>query len=124
MLTDVALKNLKGDAKPYKRADGGGLFILVQPSGQRYWRIACRVAGKQKFLSGGAYPEVSLRDARDWRDAIKAQIVLGMEPTALPKSHREAKIAKATKPANDSFEEPRRRGHGRARQKRHRRSAP
>lgn len=72
MLTDIALKNLKPEPKPYKRSDGGGLFVIVQPNGRKYWRIACRIDGKQKFLSGGSYPDVSLRDARHWREAIKA----------------------------------------------------
>lgn len=104
MLTDIALKNLKPQSKAYKRSDGGGLFVTVLPNGRKYWGIACRVAGKQKFLSGGAYPEVSLRDARDWREAIKAQIVLGMELTAQPKSR--VKLAKSppAKPATDALD--------------------
>lgn len=85
MLTDIALKNLKPEPKPYKRSDGGGLFVIVQPNGRKYWRIACRIDGKQKFLSGGSYPDVSLRDARHWREAIKAQLILGMKPTAQPR---------------------------------------
>ena len=104
MLTDVALKALKSESKPYKRSDGGGLFIFVHPGGKKYWGLACRVAGKQKFLSGGSYPTVSLRQARDWREAIKAQITLGMEPTARPKSLGEVTI-RASEPAHkDSFE--------------------
>ena len=53
MLTDIALKALKPADKPYKKADGGGLFILVQPDGKKFWRLAYRFAGKQKLLSGG-----------------------------------------------------------------------
>ena len=40
MLTDIALKNLKPGLKAYKRSDGGGLFVLVQPNGRKYWRMA------------------------------------------------------------------------------------
>lgn len=104
MLTDIALKALKPESKPYKRSDGGGLFVLVHPSGRKYWGIAFRVSGKQKFLSGGSYPEVSLREARGWREAIKAQIVLGLEPTAQPELRGEAKTKAKKHPPNDSFE--------------------
>ena len=82
MLTDVALRNLKPGLKAYKRSDGGGLFVLVQPNGRKYWRMACRVSGKQKFLSGGAYPEVGLREARGWREAVKAQLSRMAAPSA------------------------------------------
>jgi integrase len=104
MLTDIALRNLKPAPKPYKRSDGGGLFIVVQPNGRKYWGIACRVTGKQKFLSGGSYPEVGLREARDWREAIKAQLVLDMEPTAQPKARTEARTRTTARPPDDSFE--------------------
>ena len=87
MLTDVALKALKPDAKAYKKSDGGGLFVVVHPTGRKSWGLACRTGKMQKFLSGGTYPHVTLREARDWREAIKAQLTLGMEPTAMPKSH-------------------------------------
>lgn len=104
MLTDVALRALKPESKPYKRSDGGGLFIFVQPGGSKYWGLACRVHGKQKFLSGGSYPAVALREARDWREAIKAQIVLGMEPTARPKARGEGTTKGLTQASSDSFE--------------------
>ncbi|HTU12635.1 MAG TPA: integrase arm-type DNA-binding domain-containing protein [Allosphingosinicella sp.] len=104
MLTDVALKALKTSSKPYKRSDGGGLFIWVKPCGGKFWGLACQVRGKQRFFSGGSYPSVTLREARDWRAAIKAQIVLGMEPTAKPKTRREAGTRVAGAPPPDSFE--------------------
>jgi hypothetical protein len=53
ILRDVALKALKPELKSYKRSDGGGLFILVQSDGKKFWRLAYRFAGKQKPLSGG-----------------------------------------------------------------------
>ena len=104
MLTDIALKNLKPGPKPYKRSDGGGLFILVHPNGRKYWRIACRVGGKQKFLPGGSYPETGLREARTWREAIKAQLVLGMEPTAQPSARAERVTKASTEVIDNSFE--------------------
>jgi integrase len=104
MLTDIALKNLKPASKPYKKTDGGGLFVVVQPNGRKYWRLACRIAGKQKFLSGGSYPESGLREARGWRQAIKAQLVLGMAPTAQPQGCPQSTVQPAAIALNDSFE--------------------
>jgi hypothetical protein len=57
--------------KPYKLADGGGLYLLVNPNGARYWRLKYRVAGKEKLLALGVYPDVTLADARAKRDEAK-----------------------------------------------------
>ncbi|WP_324698945.1 tyrosine-type recombinase/integrase [Novosphingobium sp. RL4] len=84
MLTDVALKALKPREKAYKQSDSGGLFLVIHPTGRKSWQLAYRVESKQKFASGGSYPDVSLKQARDWRDTIKAQLTLGMQPTAKP----------------------------------------
>lgn len=46
--------------KPYKLADGGGLYLLIKPNGGKYWRLKYRVAGKEKLLALGVYPEVTL----------------------------------------------------------------
>jgi len=89
MLTNVALKALKPAAKPYKKSDGGGLFILVQPNGGKLWRFAYRFDGKQKLLSGGPYPDTTILAARAWRDMMKHQLALGLDPS------RERKKAKA-----------------------------
>jgi len=104
MLTDVALKALKPDAKAYKKSDGGGLFVVVHPTGRKSWGLACRTGKKQKFLSGGTYPHVTLREARDWREAIRAQLTLGMEPTAMPKSHTAEANDKACNADPTTFE--------------------
>lgn len=88
MLTDTALKSLKSGLKPHKRADSGGLFILVQPNGSKLWRLAYRFQGKQKLLSGGSYPEVSLADARKWRDTAKAALLEGRDPSAVRKEQK------------------------------------
>jgi integrase len=90
MLTDAAIRGLKAKDKPLKKADGGGLFILVQPKGQKHWRLAYRHNGKQKLLSGGAYPAVSLADARKWRDAAKAELATGRDPSQVRKEEKRA----------------------------------
>ncbi|HEV7929953.1 MAG TPA: Arm DNA-binding domain-containing protein, partial [Nitrosospira sp.] len=56
-LTDLQLKKAKGSEKPQKRADGGGLYLLVQPNGAKYWRLKYRCAGVEKLLALGVYPE-------------------------------------------------------------------
>jgi hypothetical protein len=63
-LKDVAVRNAKPSAKPRKLSDGGGLHILIQPTGSKLWRLAYRFAGKQKALALGVYPAVSLEEAR------------------------------------------------------------
>ena len=79
-LSDTALRNSRGREKPYKVSDGGGLFVLVQPDGRRYWRLAYRFGGKQKTLALGVYPEVSLADAREKRRTAKNQLANGTDP--------------------------------------------
>ncbi|RZI53891.1 MAG: DUF4102 domain-containing protein, partial [Pseudomonas sp.] len=61
--------------KDYKLADGEGLYVLVRPNGSKLWRLKYRFAGKEKLLSLGAYPKVSLADARLRR--AEAKVVLG-----------------------------------------------
>ena len=53
MLTDTAIRNAKPREKPYKLSGGGGLYLLINPSGSRWWRLKYRVAGKEKLLSLG-----------------------------------------------------------------------
>lgn len=66
-LTAAAIKN----AKRGKLFDGGGLFLLTKESGARYWQMKYRIAGKERLLSFGVYPEVSLAEARQRRDEAR-----------------------------------------------------
>lgn len=84
-LTDAALRALKPGDKPRKFADGNGLFIYVAPNGSRLWRYAYRYGGKQKLLSFGAYPEIGLAEARRKRDAARALLREGVDPSAQKK---------------------------------------
>jgi integrase len=88
-LTDTAVRNLKPAAKPYKRSDGGGLHLLVTPKGSKLWRMAYRFQGKQKLLSFGKYPIISLSKARSERDAAKALLADGIDPSSIRKAERE-----------------------------------
>ena len=55
-LTDTRIRNAKPKPRPYKLSDGGGLHLLIMPSGARYWRIDYRFAGKRRTLALGVYP--------------------------------------------------------------------
>ncbi|HEV7341416.1 MAG TPA: Arm DNA-binding domain-containing protein [Sphingopyxis sp.] len=90
MLTNLALKALKPEPKPYKKSDGGGLFILVEANGSKLWRFTYRHKGKQKLLSGGRFPQVSLVEARAWREMMKHQLALGLDPSEERRKEAEA----------------------------------
>lgn len=99
-LTDMTVKKAKGTDKPLKMADGGGLYLLVQPNGAKYWRLAYRFDAKQKTLALGVYPDVSLADARTRRDEARKLLSSGVDPGENKKA---AKTAKGGRSAN-SFE--------------------
>lgn len=81
-LTDTAVRNLKPADKPFKLADGGGMYLHVTPNGGKYWRLAYRLHGKQKIFALGVYPQVSLAEARQTRDTAKKLIKQGIDPVA------------------------------------------
>lgn len=89
-LTDTAIRNAKPDKKPRKLFDGGGLYLLVQPSGSRAWRLKYRFRGREKLLSLGIYPHVTLAQARRKRDEAKARLAEGIDPSAERKAVAEA----------------------------------
>jgi len=80
-LTDVAIRSAKPREKPYKLADAAGLFLLVQPSGGKLWRLKYRIDGREKKLGFGTYPDVSLSDARKRRDEARELIAAGKDPS-------------------------------------------
>jgi integrase len=80
-LTPVAIKNAKSRTTPFKLADGGGLFVLVQPNGSKLWRLKYRFMAKEKLLSIGPFPVVSLVDARLKRDEAKRLLAKGSDPS-------------------------------------------
>jgi integrase len=79
-LTDVAIRNAKPRGKPYKVGDTLGLFLLVQPSGGKLWRVKYRIDGKEKKLAIGIYPQVGLAEARRRRDAARELVAAGKDP--------------------------------------------
>lgn len=99
-LTHTAIRNAKPGEKPIKLFDGGGLFLLIAPAGGKWWRLKYRFGGKEKLLSLGTYPEVSLSDAREKRDQARKLLAADVDPGENRKAH---KAAKADSSAN-SFE--------------------
>ncbi|MDR5170696.1 tyrosine-type recombinase/integrase [Methylobacillus flagellatus] len=101
-LSDVSLRNAKPRDKAYKLYDEAGLFIQVTPAGGKWWRFKYRFDGKEKLLSLGTYPNVSLANARERRD--EARKLLAQDPSVDPSAKRKAhKSARAGSVAN-SFE--------------------
>ncbi|MDR3449108.1 MAG: integrase arm-type DNA-binding domain-containing protein, partial [Alphaproteobacteria bacterium] len=91
-LTDAEIRAAKPRSKPYKLSDGGWLYLLVTPSGSKLWRMSYRFGGKEKTLALGAYPQLSLKDARTKRDEAKALQAAGIDPG---EEKRQAKLAQA-----------------------------
>lgn len=79
-LTDVAIRNARPKPKPYKLGDSHGLFLLVQPTGGRLWRLKYRLDGKEKKLALGIYPEVGLAEARRRRMEARELLAAGKDP--------------------------------------------
>lgn len=91
-LTDARIRAARPDTKPYKLADSGNMFLLVHPNGSRYWRLRYRFQGKEKMLALGVYPEVSLSEARDKRDAARKLIAEGIDPCEQKRSQKSEHI--------------------------------
>lgn len=87
-LTDATVKSAKPKDRPYRMADGGGMFLQVNPDGSKYWRQAYRFGGRQKLLALGVYPSVSLRRAREKRDDARKQLDKGIDPCAAKKAQK------------------------------------
>lgn len=87
-LTATAVKMAKPQTKSIKLADGAGLYLEVRPTGSKYWRMKYRFAGKEKLLSIGTYPAVSLAAARQARDSAKQQLTEGTDPSMAKRLER------------------------------------
>ncbi|QSA98717.1 integrase arm-type DNA-binding domain-containing protein [Methylococcus sp. EFPC2] len=100
MMQDIEARKAKPTEKPYKIADERGMYLLVQPTGSKLWRMDYRFGGKRKTLALGSYPEVTLSDARTRLEEARKLLVNGVDPSAFKKA---AVAAKAELVAN-SFE--------------------
>jgi len=91
-LSDTACRTAKAKDKTYKKADGGGLYLEILPSGGKYWRMKYRFAGKEKRLSFGVYPIVTLAEAREEREKAKKLLAKDIDPSAHKKSQKRKTI--------------------------------
>ena len=99
-LTDRAIRNAKPADKPLRLFDAGGMYLEIAPSGGKWWRFKYRFGGKEKRLSLGVYPDVSLTNARDRRDAARKILAAGTDPG----EKRKAEQREAAGRAANSFE--------------------
>jgi integrase len=106
-LTEMQVSKAKPQEKQVTLFDGGGLFLLITPSGGKLWRFKYRFDGKEKLLALGPYPEISLAAARQRRDEARRQVAHGIDPGAVRKAQKQAE-AKET----ETFEVIAREWHG------------
>lgn len=90
-LTDTAIKKIKAADKPTKVSDERGLYLLANPSGSKLWRWKYRFDGKEKVMPLGQYPDVSLAQAREAREAARKLLATGADPMAQRKSEKIAR---------------------------------
>lgn len=91
-LSDMKIQKIKAQDKPITLFDGGGLFLLITPSGGKLWRFKYRFNGKEKKIAFGAYPTISLLDARHKRDEAKRQLANGIDPAEVRQAQKQANI--------------------------------
>lgn len=99
-LTNTACRNAKPKEKPYKLADGGGLYLLVNPNGAKHWRLKYRFLGKEKLLAIGPYPLTALAEAREARENAKKLLQAGTDPMA----HKREDKRNTLRNARNTFE--------------------
>jgi integrase len=96
-LTDTAIRNAKPKDKAYKVTDSQGLYLLVNPGGSKLWRVKYRINGTERKLSLGAYPEITLAEARTARDSARKQLAHAIDPNA---AKRQARIEASIRAGN------------------------
>ncbi|HCN0017084.1 TPA: tyrosine-type recombinase/integrase [Escherichia coli] len=79
-LTDAKIRTLKPSDKPFKVSDSHGLYLRVKPGGSRHWYLKYRISGKESRIALGAYPTISLSDARQQREGIRKMLALNINP--------------------------------------------
>jgi integrase len=92
-LTDTEIKKAKAKEKAYSMGDGGGLYLWVKPTGGKLWRWSYRFDGKEKLMSLGKYPDVSLAQARERHSEARKLFATGVDPMAQRKAEKTAEKA-------------------------------
>lgn len=98
-LTELQCKNFQSQNKSYKKFDGGGMFLLVTANGKKYWRLKYKYGDKEKLISLGVYPTVSLKEARQRRDEFKLKLANNIDPSLERRKIKQ----KLIEHANNSF---------------------
>jgi len=101
-LTDTAIRAAKAGDKPCMLADGGGLYLLVNPTGSRLWRLKYRIEGKEKLLAIGPYLELSISPRRGSGATTSKAIIDGGVPSACKRPSGEEAIAAPALPLSSS----------------------
>src|SRR6202030_926144 len=96
-LSNFAITRARAKDKPIKLSDGDGLHLLVKPGGSKLWRFRYRFADRENMLAFGAYPSVSLAEARSKREEARRLLADGKDPSVKKKLD---KIAAATAAQN------------------------
>ena len=91
-LSEIKIRNAKPQESAYKLFDGGGLYLFVTPSGGKLWHFKYHFDNKEKKLTFGSYPEISLLDARQRRDDARKLLANGVDPGAVRKAQKQAKV--------------------------------
>lgn len=102
-LSDTACKNAKPKEKPYKLADEKGMFLLINPSGSKYFRFKYRFGGTEKSLALGVYPETSLKSAREKLDAARKKLADNIAPSITRKIEKIGSIENTFKAVAEDF---------------------
>jgi len=96
-MTDTAIRNLKPSDKIRRLFDGGGMYLEIAPTGSKWFRLKFRMNGREKRISLGVYPDVSLKGARDRRDAARKLLADGIDPS---QARKEQRLRQANQAAN------------------------
>jgi len=99
-LTNTKIRNAKPREKSYRLFDSKGLYLEISPKGGKWWRLKYRFDGKEKRISLGVYPDVSLKDARDRRDDARKLLAHEIDPSENRKANKATKIERSA----NSFE--------------------
>ncbi|HEV3425778.1 MAG TPA: Arm DNA-binding domain-containing protein, partial [Paraburkholderia sp.] len=100
-LTPTRLNNAKSKEKAYKLADGGGLFVLIQPGGSKTWAFQYRLDGKRREVTIGRYPEIGVADARDRHAEYRSMVEQGQDPAAHKRTDEAERKARETLKADE-----------------------
>lgn len=91
-LTDIQIRNAKATEKRFRLSDGDGLFLQVEPSGRKLWRFRYRYDGKEKMISLGKYPEITLSRARERLLEARREVAEGIDPSEARKASKRARV--------------------------------